>query len=110
MTAAHDLFFLTHYAYNILNPLVEEAKAIEPSTQLSIEATFGHEDAAFTKVHTVNVNIHWKRRGMLAQSFRLLDKDDVDDFAATLRTKVEDMKDEARQDAKRELHAAAYSN
>lgn len=97
MTAAQDLFWLAHYTYNTLNPLVEEAKAIEPSVQFGIETTFGHEAAAFNKAHKVKVELHWSRDGMLAQSWSLKTKAEVDQFALLLRTKVIDLKAEAQR-------------
>jgi hypothetical protein len=92
MTAAQDLFFLAHYAYNTLNPLVDEAKAIEPSIQLGINAVFGHDKAVHTKVHHVEAAIHWKRDGMLALSNRLHNKSEVDLFAENLRGKIDKLK------------------
>lgn len=89
MTAAQDLFWLAHYAYNTINPLVDEAKAIEPTIQLGLDVTFGHEGAVFTKTHSVKAEIHWERDGMLAQSLRLKDTTDVDRFAESLRGKVD---------------------
>jgi hypothetical protein len=92
MTAAQDLFFLAHYAYNTLNPLVDEAKAIEPSTQFSIHTVLGHENAVHWKVGHIEVALHWKRAGMLALSSCLRNKTDVDLFATTLRTKIDKLK------------------
>jgi hypothetical protein len=88
----NDLFWLARYAYHTLNPLVDEAKAIEPSTQLSIELTFGHGIAAHTKVPKLAVAIHWGRDGMLALSSYLIYKTDVDLFADALRTKINKLK------------------
>jgi hypothetical protein len=110
MSAAHDLFFLAHYAYNTLNPLVAEAKAIEPSVQFGIDITFGHDDAAYTKVHKISAELHWDRDGMLAQSWSIKTKSDVDLFAETLRGKIDKLKLEVQHTEKREVHAAAYSN
>jgi tRNA nucleotidyltransferase (CCA-adding enzyme) len=98
MTAAHDLFFLAHYAYNTLNPLVEEAKAIDPSVQLGLDVTFGHEAAAYTKAHKVTVEVHWGREGMLARSTNLKTKTDVDLFADVLRGKVGKLKAPATEE------------
>lgn len=92
MSAAHELFFLAHYSYNILNPLVEEAKAIEPTTQFYIDLAFGHEQAVFTKAHRVVAEIHWDRDGMLARSTPMKTKTEVDLFAEVLRAKIETLK------------------
>ena len=97
MSAAQDLFWLAHYTFNTLNPLVEEAKAFEPTVQMGVDVTFGHEAAVFTKTHSTKVEIHWDREGMLAHSMRLNTKSDVDKFAETLRTKIDKLKAEAQQ-------------
>ena len=110
MTAAQDLFFLAHYAYNTLNPLVDEVKVIEPSVQLSIEVTFGHEEAVHSRSPKVGACIHWSRESMLLWTPGLRTKADIDQLAADLRTKIDKLKLDARQSAKRELYAAAYSN
>ena len=89
MTAAQDLFWLAHYTYNTLNPLVEEAKAIEPSTQLGIDIVFGNEDSVFTKTHRIVADIHWSLDGMVGRSYQLHNKTDVDAFAETLRGKID---------------------
>jgi len=98
MTAAHDLFFLAHYAYNTLSPMVEEAKAIEPSVQLGIDLVFGHDDAVFTKTHRVVADIHWSRDGMVGRSYQLHNKADVDKFAETLRAKIDKLKSPVEED------------
>lgn len=92
MTAAQDLFFLAHYAYNTLNPLVDEAKAIEPSVQLGLDVTFGHEQAAYTKQHKITAEVHWSRDGMLGRSWVMKCKADVDMFADNLRDKIDKLK------------------
>jgi hypothetical protein len=89
MSAAHDLFFLAHYAYNILNPLVDEAKAIEPSTVLYLDLGFGDKTSVHHKVHRLSVNIHWGRGDMLAMSPSMANKTDVDLFADALRGKID---------------------
>ena len=92
MTAAQDTFWVAHYAFNTINPLVEKAKAIEPSIQLSINATFGHEDSVFHRTHCIEAHIHWGREGMLALSTGLRNKNDVDRFAETLRAKIDKLR------------------
>lgn len=98
MSAAHDLFFLAHYAYNTLNPLVDEAKAFEPSVQLGLDVTFGHEDAVFTKTHRIVADVHWSRDGMVGRSYQLHNKTDVDLFAETLRGKIDKLKVKVDED------------
>lgn len=97
MTAAQDLFWLAHYTFNTINPLVEEAKVFEPTVQLGVDVTFGHEAAVYTKTHSTKVEVHWDREGMLAQSMRLNTKSDVDKFAGILRTKVDKLKADTQQ-------------
>lgn len=88
MSNPNDLFWLTHYTYNILNPLVEEAKVIEPTVQLSIEATFGHSESAYNKAPKVGAYIHWGRAEMLLYAPCQRTKADIDRVAAGLRTKI----------------------
>jgi hypothetical protein len=102
MSAAQDLFFLAHYAFNTLNPLVDEAKAIEPSTQFSIHTVLGHENAVHWKVGHIEVALHWKRAGMLALSSCLRNKTDVDLFAKQLRAKIDKLKLEAYETERRD--------
>jgi hypothetical protein len=89
VTAAQDTFWLTHYTYNTINPLVEKAQAIEPSIQLGIQAVFGHPEAAHCNQHRIEVMLHWKREGMLAYSPWLASKADVDRWAATVQAKID---------------------
>ena len=89
MTAAQDLFWLAHYTFNSINPLVEEAKAIEPTIHLGLDVTFGHPEAWHTKEPKVTASIHWSRDGMLAWSPQLKTKADVDKFTETVRAKVD---------------------
>lgn len=105
MTAAQDTFWLVHYTYNTINPLVEEAKAIEPSAQLSIHTTFGHEGAAFQKDHMIEAHLHWSREGMLALGYGIRTKADVDKFAGELQTKIAKLRTDALNEARtRELN------
>jgi len=110
MTAAQDLFFLAHYTYNVINPLMQEAQTIEPSVVLTLDTIFAHSEAPYSKDHRVEAHLHWKREGMFALSSGLRNKADVDKFAEVLRGKIDKLKLEARQASKRELYAAAYSN
>jgi hypothetical protein len=97
VSAAQDLFWLAHYTFNSINPLVEEAKAVEPTIQLGIDVTFGHPEAWHTKEPKVTVAVHWSRDGMLAWSPQLKTKADVDQFTLRLRNKVIDLKAEAQR-------------
>lgn len=101
MSNHNDIFWLARYAYNTINPLVEEAKAVEPSTTLYLELGFGHEYGAHHKFCRLGANVHWSRDGMLAMSTSMENKTEVDLFAKNLRVKVDRLKAEARQDERR---------
>lgn len=99
MKNPNDVFWLARYAFNTLNPLVEEAKAIEPSIQFHLELGFADADSEFQKDNHVNCVSHWGRDGMFFQTWHHQTKSDIDALAKKVRAKVEALQAEAEAEA-----------
>ena len=84
----NDMFWLARYAHNQLAPLFAQAKAIEPTIEVSIEMTFADEESKFSKDSHIGVNSHWARDGMFQHSTWMRTQADVDFFAAKLAADV----------------------
>lgn len=101
MTIAQDTFWLAHYAYNTINPIVEQVKAIEPSTQLGIEVVFGHDEAAHSREPKVGIAVHWSREGMFHFAPSLHNQTEVDLAIQRAQDKLDKLK--AKEDVDRRM-------
>jgi hypothetical protein len=84
----NDTFWLARYAHNQLEPLFDQAKAIEPTLSFHIEINFADEDSKFGSENYVSINAHWDRGGMFQSSSWLRDKADADRFVAKVKADV----------------------
>ncbi len=91
----HDVFWLARYAHNTLAPLMDEAKAIEPSIQFHLELAFADADSKFQQDNHVNFLSHWGRDGMFLQTWHHRTKADIDKLAEQVRAKIDTLKVEA---------------
>lgn len=88
----HDVFWLVRYAHNKLAPLFAEAKAIEPSIQVTLELQFANPDSVHQKVNSVAVASHWDRAGMFQHTYGLTDAAAIDRLAEKVRADVDKLK------------------
>lgn len=82
---------LAHYAHTRLEPLFARAKAVVPTIQFTIEATYADAESVHSKTSHLTVYSHWGRHGMFQQSGWLEDMPDVDRFAAKVADDVEQL-------------------
>jgi hypothetical protein len=85
--SSHDIFWLARYAHNKTAPLIEQAKAIEPSIMFSIHITFADEGTVYDG-NNIGIYSHWDRDGMFQYSTWLRTKADVDRFVAKVEGDV----------------------
>lgn len=90
---AHELFWLASYAHRTLVPVFEELRALEPTSAMSIEMTFG--DERYPEPWHLTVVGHWKRHGMILQEICLTTTAGVDRAAEKVRAVVASLSLEA---------------
>jgi len=78
---AHDVFWLARYAHNTLDPLLRQARELEPSLSFGIEMLFNTEACPFTKTHHLIINSHWNRGGMFIQTTTIRTPEQIDALA-----------------------------
>lgn len=74
-------FWLARYAHNTLDPLIKQAKELEPSIQWTIELNFANQDSKHYKSNHISINGWWSRSGMFLYETHLTLPENVDRVA-----------------------------
>ncbi|MCW2132931.1 hypothetical protein [Arthrobacter sp. VKM Ac-2550] len=91
-TTAHDLFWLARYAYNTLNPAVQELREVVPSARFSIDLKF--DNRQYSKPTHLTIAVFWDREGMVEHGIVLTTTDQIDRSVETVRSKTAQIKEE----------------
>lgn len=86
--SAHEIFWLAHYAYNTLNPLLNEARKIEPSIGLRIEIDTAAKARGRNQNSSLSIVCHWDRERMFLFEHTLTSKEDIDAVAEQVRAET----------------------
>lgn len=89
---AHDVFWLARYTHNALQPLIVQAREVDPSIRFHVEMSFDEGATHGQKFNNISVSSHWASHGMFLYEICLTTKEEVDRMADRMKKNIETLK------------------